>query len=126
MLVWPASVTMVTVSWAMAKTFAEMRTVLATVREQFDFVVVDSPPVLAVTDAVVIAREADGVVLVMKGQNSPRELVRRARDQLVQTGATILGAVVNDVDAHWGNFAVYHNYDGYRRPQSPSVREQRA
>jgi len=98
---------------------ARMRDTLETLRDQYDFIILDSPPVLPVTDAVVLAREVDGVVQVVKGHDTPRELIRRARDQLVQTNAHLLGAVVNNVDLGWGDLYFYNRYYGYyRQPQA--------
>jgi Mrp family chromosome partitioning ATPase len=66
----------------------------------------------------VLARASDGVVLVVKGQDTPRDVVRRARDQLALTGAHLLGAVVNNVGSAWGDFRFYQRYYGYyHRPQ---------
>jgi capsular exopolysaccharide synthesis family protein len=93
-----------------------MREVLAELRTRFDFIVVDTPPVLPVTDAVVLAREADGVVLVVKGHDTPRELARRARDRLVLAGANFLGVMVNNVGLAWGDPYFYDSYYGYGRP----------
>jgi Mrp family chromosome partitioning ATPase len=70
--------------------------------------------VLPLTDAVLLARVADAVVLVVNGKKSPREFVRRARDQLVQVGANVLGVVINDAGPDWGNAYVYAD-DRYRR-----------
>src|SRR5439155_9697563 len=72
-------------------TSPRLRRTFEVLRERYDYVIVDTPPVLPVTDAVVIAREADGVVLVVKGHETPRELVRRARDRLTLAGARLLG-----------------------------------
>jgi len=60
----------------------------------------------------------------VKGHDTPRELVRRARDQLANAGAQILGAVVNNVDLGWGDLYFYGRYYGqyYRQPQGPSDR----
>ena len=82
-------------------------------RTQYDFVIVDTPPVLAVTDAVLLAHEADGVILVVKSDRTPRTLVRAARDRLALARARFLGVVVNDVNGRWSD-AYY--YDGYERP----------
>jgi polysaccharide biosynthesis transport protein len=90
-----------------------MREAIAALREQFDFVIVDSPPVIPVTDGVVLSRDADGVVLVVKGQDTPREMVRRARDSLQLASAHILGVVINNVDFGWGDFFHYDQYYGY-------------
>ena len=92
-----------------------MRETLEELRGQYDFIVLDSPPVLPVTDAVVLAREVDGVVQVVKGHDTPRELIRRARDQLLQANAHLLGAVINNVDLGWGDLYFYNRYYGYYR-----------
>ena len=98
---------------------ARMRDALDALREAYDFVILDSPPVLPVTDAVVLGREADGAVLVVKGHDTPRELLRRARDQLLQASVHILGAVVNNVDLRWGDTYFYSRYyGGYYGPGS--------
>src|SRR5262249_35007330 len=90
----------------------------ARARGGFDFVIRDPPPVTPVSDALVLARASDGVVLVVKGQDTPKDLVRRARDQLALTGAHLLGAVVNNVGTAWGDFRFYQRYYGYyHRPQ---------
>jgi polysaccharide biosynthesis transport protein len=96
---------------------ARMREALAGFREAYDFVIVDSPPVVPVTDAVVLSREADAVVLVVKGHDTPLELVRRARDQLVLADAHIIGAVVNNVDMRWGDLYHYQRFYGYYRAE---------
>ena len=91
-------------------------------REEFDFVILDSPPITPVSDALVLARSSDGVVLVVKGQDTPRDVVRRARDQLFNTGAHLLGTVVNNVGPTWGEFRFYQRYYGYyHRP--PQIQE---
>ncbi len=94
---------------------ARMRTMLEELRASYDFIILDSPPVLPVTDAVVLARDVDGVVQVVKGHDTPRELIRRARDQLVQANAHLLGAVINNVDLGWGDLYFYNRYYGYYR-----------
>jgi capsular exopolysaccharide synthesis family protein len=95
---------------------ARMRAALATLRETYDFVVIDTPPVLAVTDAVLLAREADGVILVVKGDETPRELVRRTRDRLIAAGGRLLGVVVNNVRAGWSD-----QYGGYAQYGYPAT-----
>ena len=95
-----------------------MGELIALARQEFDFVLFDSPPVTPVSDALVLARASDGVVLVVKGQDTPKDLVRRARDQLVLAGANLLGTVVNNVGPTWGEFRFYQRYYGYyHRPQ---------
>ena len=64
---------------------------------------------------------ADGVVLVVKGYDTPREMVRRARDQLLMARVHLLGAVINNVDTRWGDGVFYGRYyAGYYGPR-PAV-----
>ncbi len=90
-----------------------MREALAELRGHYDFIVIDSPPVLPVTDAVLLSRSADSVLLVLKGHAAPGDQVRRARDQLVLSGARVAGVVVNNVSRSWGNYPLYHSYPHY-------------
>ncbi len=101
---------------------ARMRVAIDALRKQFDFVVIDTPPVLPVTDAVVLAREADGVLLVVKGRETPREMLRMARDRLVQAGASFLGVMVNNVGPGWGD---PYWFDAYRPYQKPTGTEEK-
>jgi len=100
---------------------ARMRDALAGMREDYEFVLIDSPPVVPVTDGVVLSREADAVVLVVKGHDTPLELVRRARDQLGVANAHLIGAVINNVDLGWGDLYFYSRYSGYYGPGEAQV-----
>lgn len=72
-----------------------MRDWLKAVRSRFDFVVLDTPPALAVTDATIVGMLADGVVLTLRSGKVTREEVRLCRDRLRQSSIKILGAVLN-------------------------------
>jgi capsular exopolysaccharide synthesis family protein len=78
--------------------------------EKYDHVVIDSPPLLAVTDARIIAASADATVLVLRAGKSNRKLGELSIDGLVSVGAKLLGAVVNDVQRRG-----YSSYGGYGR-----------
>ena len=66
------------------------------VRDEYDVVIIDTPPVLSVTDAVVLAEKSDGVVLVVKNEvASPKDLIE-AKKQLSQVGISLLGSMVID------------------------------
>jgi len=76
-----------------------------------------------VADALVLAREADGVLLVVKGHETSRELLRVARDRLVRAGARVLGVVVNDVRPEWGDLYYYpYSSPGYAEAHAPHAR----
>ena len=70
----------------------------ATLSEHFDWVVIDSPPVLAVADASVLANSATGVVFVVGADQTSRQTAKAAVDQLHSVGAHIVGAVLNRAD----------------------------
>jgi len=84
-----------------------MRQLLATASERYDHILVDSPPLINVTDPVILSRMVDGVMLVVHGGKSSRQLVRRARQELASVGAKIFGVVLNNVDMR------REGYDGY-------------
>lgn len=102
-----------------------MRDLLAVLRDRFDAVVLDSPPVLAVTDASVLAREADGVVLVVNPQTTHREAAVRARRQLEALGSKVLGFVFNaaPVDGRRGYYGyAYYGYYAYGEHEEADTR----
>lgn len=72
-----------------------LRDWLRQMRTRFDFVVLDTPPVLAVADAIIVGRLVDGVVLTLRSGKVTREEARLCRDRLRQAGIKILGAVLN-------------------------------
>jgi succinoglycan biosynthesis transport protein ExoP len=81
-------------------------------REQFRYIVIDTPPVLAVTDAVVCARVADAVVLVARSEKTGRQSLVRARDLLKKARANIAGVVVNDLSFDSVEYRQYYGYYG--------------
>ena len=89
-----------------------MEKLLASARLSADFVVVDTPPVNLVADALVLSHLADGVVLCVQGGVTPRENVLRARDALRRAGANVLGVLVNAVREEGRGYG-YGKYGGY-------------
>ncbi len=82
-------------------------------REHYDLVLIDSPPVLPVTDAAILSRYADAtLMLVAAGRTRPADL-RRATEKLGQVGAAILGVVLNKVTRQTGN---YYGYEYAYKP----------
>jgi succinoglycan biosynthesis transport protein ExoP len=81
--------------------------------ELYSHVVIDSPPILSVTDGVILAREVDAVVLVVRHGKSSKHVVRRARDLLLRSGAQITGIVLNAVDMSSPEYYGYYGYSGY-------------
>jgi succinoglycan biosynthesis transport protein ExoP len=87
-----------------------MRAVLAELAQRFDIVLIDSPPVLPVADAMILSGYADGVVLVVSTGQTRRAELRRTREKLGQAGAAVVGAVLNKATAQ----DAYGYYGGYR------------
>jgi Mrp family chromosome partitioning ATPase len=90
-----------------------MNTLLQHCAEVYTHIVIDSPPILSVTDGVILAREADAVVLVVRHGKSSKHVVRRARDLLLRSGAPITGIVLNAVDLNSPEYYGYYGYSGY-------------
>jgi polysaccharide biosynthesis transport protein len=90
-----------------------MEAILKRCGEIYDYVVIDSPPILSVTDGVILARQADAVVLVVRHGKSSKHVVRRARDILLRAGAGITGIVLNAVDLNSPEYYGYYGYSGY-------------
>lgn len=85
-----------------------MQDLLEDCAQSFDYVIVDSPPVMAVNDAVVIAHMVDGVVMVVRAHHTPRKILQRAESRLLQARAHILGVLLNKVDARTDHYATYY------------------
>jgi succinoglycan biosynthesis transport protein ExoP len=79
----------------------------------YDFVIVDTPPLLAVTDPSVVAPRVDSVLLTIRMTKNARTEAERARQVLIGLGATILGVVVNGVDHRAGGSAYGYGRYGY-------------
>jgi capsular exopolysaccharide synthesis family protein len=95
----------------MAAMLEEMRTLA-------DFVIIDSAPVLVVSDSLAMAALVDGVLFVSEAQSTDRAAVSRARNQLEQVGAPVIGAVMNNFDPSKSgggySYRYYYRYgDGY-------------
>ena len=80
---------------------------------QYDYVLLDSPPILSVTDGVLLSRQVDAVILVVRHGKSSKNVVRRGRDLLVRSGAPMAGIVLNAVDLNAPEYYGYYGYSGY-------------
>ena len=89
-----------------------MKRLIQELSEQFDMVLIDTPPIVAVTDAAILAQEVDGVILVMASGEVNKEYAQRAKELLDKVGAKILGAVLNKVDMKTSEHQYYYYYHG--------------
>ena len=88
-----------------------LRDAITELRHRFKFVVIDSPPIMAATDAVILSALTDGVLLVVRSGETPKEAFTRARDVLVSVKSRILGVVLNAVDSSAPDY--YYSYRYY-------------
>ena len=84
-----------------------MGELLALLRSKAEYVLIDTPPIIAVTDAAVLAPKVDGVLIVINAGKTKRELAVKARDMLRQVNAHILGVVLNNAQIDKSAYAYY-------------------
>jgi polysaccharide biosynthesis transport protein len=90
-----------------------MKQGLTLLEEHFDHIVIDSPPVLSVADARILGAIADGVVLVIKGGETPKPAVLRTKRLLQEVNAHLIGTLLNSVDVHSADYYYYSKYYAY-------------
>jgi capsular exopolysaccharide synthesis family protein len=88
-----------------------MREAISELRRRFKFIVIDSPPIMAATDAVIVSTLTDGVLLVVRSGETPKEAFTRTRDLLGGVKSRILGVVLNAVDSSAPDY--YYSYRYY-------------
>ena len=95
-----------------------MQQILASLQTDFAFIIVDSAPILPVSDSVLLATKVDGVLLVARAQTTSRYVVRQACDRLAYVKAKVLGVVLNGIDIQSPEYKDYRSayvsyYAGY-------------
>ena len=90
----------------------QMKNVLQRAKEQYDYVLIDTPPVMPVTDALIVSRFVDGMILVIASAEIKVEMARDVKKQLQHAGANILGVVLNKVrsEHHGYGYGYYYYY----------------
>ena len=91
----------------------KMSRIMEKLQEKYDRIIVDSPPITAVTDSTVLAKFVDGVMLVVHAGVTPRQVVKTGLEQIQGVDANILGAVLNDVDTGKESYYYYQYYYYY-------------
>jgi polysaccharide biosynthesis transport protein len=92
---------------------------IAELRTKFKFVVIDSPPVMAATDAVILSVQCDGVLLVVRSGETPKEAFTRTRDLLTSVKCHLLGVVLNAVDSSAPDYYYSYRYYPYSYGYGP-------
>lgn len=100
----------------------QMKNVLQRAKEQYDYVLIDTPPVMPVADALIVGRFVDGMIFVIASAEVKVEMARDVKNQLVNAGANILGVVLNKVrsEHHGYGYGYYYYYgnDGEKHKKS--------
>lgn len=98
---------------------------IAELRTKFKFIVFDSPPIMAATDAVILSVHVDGVLLVVRSGETPKEAFVRTRDLLLSVKCRLLGVVLNAVDSsapdYYYSYRYYPYSQGYGPQETPDV-----
>ncbi len=94
-----------------------MSDLIADVKSRFDLVLIDSPPILGVSDASVLAHEADMTIIVVQHRKLPRQMLMRVKQAVENVGGTVLGVVLNNVDVRSDSqYQYYTSYYTYYTP----------
>ncbi len=91
----------------------KMKAVLKKAKEKADIVLIDSPPVLAVTDAAVLSNKVDGVLMVVASHQTQKEVLKRAHTTLKRAKANIIGSILNKYPLQGGSYYSGYYYDSY-------------
>lgn len=92
---------------------------IAELRTKFKFIVIDTPPIMAATDAVILSVQADGVLLVVRSGETPKEAFTRTRDLLTSVKCRMLGVVLNAVDSSAPDYYYSYRYYPYSYGYGP-------
>ncbi len=102
-----------------------MSDMIAELKTRYDIVFFDSPPMLGVSDASVLASEVDQTIIVVQHRRFPRAMLTRVKQAIVGVGGNVLGVVLNNVDLkHDQNYYYYTNYYGYYQPRDKEARRE--
>jgi capsular exopolysaccharide synthesis family protein len=96
------------------------------VKRQYDLVFFDAPPILGVSDGSVLASEVDVTVMVVQHRRFPRAMLQRVKQAVIHSGGTLIGVVLNNVDAkHDESYSYYSAYNDYYAPADQKAAEQK-
>lgn len=96
-----------------------------TVKELFDYVIVDTPPIGHVIDSAIISQKADANILVTEAGAIKRRFIQKAKEQMEQSGALFLGIVLNKVEETLDSYGGYVAYASYGKSAKKKSRKRR-
>jgi len=101
-----------------------MQVLIQEAMAEYNFVLLDSPPLLNVADGRILTTLVEGAILVVKAGSTPRELVHRAHLSVRDVGARLIGVILNNVDmrqgGYYGSYYRYHEYGGIESTKAES------
>lgn len=78
-----------------------------TLRDEYDFIIIDTPPIGSVVDGVIVSKNCDGTIMVVEANVISKKLAQKMKKQLIQVNSKIIGAVLNKVDKKNGQYGNY-------------------
>ena len=106
----------------------KMNHLLAEFKKEYDRIIIDTPPITAVTDSVILSAVVDAVMLIIHTNETPRQLIQNAIEQLKTVNAHIIGPVLNGVNASrdgYYYYQYYYSYYGDEKRKKPPVKTRR-
>jgi len=101
---------------------------LSTMKERYEVIIFDSPPVLTVTDSLVLSKHVDGTIVVARAAKTSYEAMRKGLRQISDVGSNVLGLLINAIDIRKGgyyyNYYYYHNYNYYYSDEGDEENEE--
>lgn len=90
---------------------------LKALKEKYDYIILDAPPIGSVIDAAITGRNADGTLLVVRNEFTSKGALKRGRQQIEQSGCKILGVILNRVKKHQKDYYNYYGYYKYEKDE---------
>jgi capsular exopolysaccharide synthesis family protein len=87
-----------------------MRELMAALQKHYDFIFIDTPPLMAGADAILLGEQSDGILLVTLGGKTPRKTIEKARDEIAKFNIKLLGVILNKVNVR-KHRAGYYSYN---------------
>lgn len=98
-----------------------MKDLFSEIKFYFDAVIVDTPPIIPVTDSLILSTEMDGAIMVLKAGETKKQIVNRAVELMRNSGLNILGVIVNNMK---GVLPYYYDHKYYRYDYTPGTTEE--
>lgn len=83
---------------------------LEVLKEEFDLIIIDTPPMGIGADATIVGRKVDGVLMVVRNNFVSKKSVKKVKDDLVRTGSKVVGVVLNRIEKHQSDYYDYYGY----------------